>query len=653
MGSPGSAALSRHRRLIWKDAVDAPGIGGGVHLYSGSTIDFISDSTRNTIASKLERSFFDAFRYKPSKSEVQAWQNSLRAMAGALELGGFTDHGIAVEYQLPLSSRRLDCLVTGTDVSERPGAVIVELKQWEETEPSVIDDCVITFVGGAKREVLHPSRQVGNYQRYLLDMNTAFSDGDVGLSACAYLHNLRSAKAGPLRDECHDDLLAQWPLYAGDEVDGLVEYLDANVGGGKGGPVLDHVLTGRFRAHKRLLDHTARIIRNEPTFVLLDEQQVVLNHVLALTRARHLSTDQTAFLIHGGPGTGKSLIAVNLLGELSAEGYVTFHATGSKAFTENLRRTVGSRAGAQFKYFNGFMDADGEIDVLVCDEAHRIREHSWSRFTKAAERTDRLQVDELLGAAKVSVFFVDDLQVVRPGEIGSSALIREQAEALGIPVIEHTLEAQFRCGGSEGFVQWVENTLGMSRTPFVLWDPTEEFDFDIVDTPEELEALIRTHSAAGHTARLSAGFCWPWSKPNPDGTLVHDVKINGWSMPWNAKPDAARLAAGIPKSNYWASDPGGIDQVGCVYTAQGFEYDFAGVIFGRDLVYRHGTGWVGQPEHSYDSVVKRAAKHGTGAGFPQLVKNTYRVLLTRGLRGCAVYFQDDETKDFFLSRIEA
>jgi DUF2075 family protein len=624
-----------------------------MHLYSGSTIDFIGDSTRNTIASKLERAFFHHFRYEAPKSEVRAWQNSLRAMAGALDLGGFTDHGIAVEYQLPLSSRRLDCLVTGTDGGDRPAAVIVELKQWEAAGPSTIDDCVTTFVGGTERSVLHPSRQVGNYQRYLLDVNTAFSDGAIALRACAYLHNLRSAESGDLSDERHHELLMQWPLYAGDEVDDLVGYLDTAVGAGRGGPVLEQVLNGRFRPHKRLLEHTARVIRNEPAFVLLDEQQVVLNDVLSQVRARHLSAEGTVFLVHGGPGTGKSLIAVNLLAELSREGYSTFHATGSRAFTENLRKSVGARAGAQFKYFNSFRGPETQLDILICDEAHRIREHSWNRFTKKQDRSDRLQVDELLAAAKVCVFFIDELQVVRPGEIGSAALIRERAAAREEPVVEHTLEAQFRCAGSEGFVQWVENTLAIRRTPFVLWDVHEEFEFDVIDTPEELEAIIRSRDADGFSARLSAGFCWPWSTPQKDGTLVSDVRVGAWSMPWNAKPEAARLAAGIPKSNYWASDPGGINQVGCIYTAQGFEYDYAGVIFGRDLVYRHGEGWVGQPQHSHDSVVKRAARAGTGRGFAELVKHTYRVLLTRGLRGCAVHFEDPETRQFFLSRIES
>jgi DUF2075 family protein len=358
------------------------------------------------------------------------------------------------------------------------------------------------------------------------------------------------------------------------------------------------------------------------------------------------------FLIRGGPGTGKSVIAVNLLAELSGEGYVTKHATGSKAFTENLRKVVGSRASAQFGYFNGFADADPlTFDALILDEAHRIRESSNSRYTKRDERSTVPQVEELMRSAKVSVFFIDDLQVVRPGEVGSSELITESAARLGIPLIEHELETQFRLGGSEAFLGWVENTLEVRETPYVLLDPNEEFDFDVVDSPQELEALIRAKADQGFTARLSAGFCWRWSDPRPDGTLVPDVKVGDWEMPWNAKPDAGRLPKGIPKSNYWANDPGGLEQVGCVYTAQGFEYDYAGVIFGRDLVWRPRKGWVGQPEYSHDSVVKRAAKEDL-ARFTALVKNTYRVLLTRALRGCYVYFEDDPTRDFVLSRVE-
>ncbi len=291
------------------------------------------------------------------------------------------------------------------------------------------------------------------------------------------------------------------------------------------------------------------------------------------------------------------------------------------------------------------------LDAIICDEAHRIRVSSNSRYLKKEARSDLPQIEELMRAAKVSVFFIDDRQVVRPGEVGSSDLIRSTAAELGIPVFEHELETQFRCGGSDAFVGWVDNTLEVDPTPFVLWDPSEEFDFQIVDSPQELEGMIRAKAAEGYSARLSAGFCWPWSDPLEDGTLINDVQIDGWSMPWNAKPDSRRLATGIPKSNYWASDPAGLEQVGCVYTAQGFEYDYAGVIVGRDLVWRPRQGWVGHPEASRDSVVKRGGAKDPLA-FAALVKNTYRVLLTRGLSGCYVYFEDDRTRDFVISRIE-
>lgn len=523
-----------------------------MHLYSGMTTDFVADATRNRIASKLEAAFVDHFRFKPARNEVQSWQNSLRAMADVVSLASMDDHGVIVELQLPLSSKRLDCLFTGHDPADRPQGVIVELKQWQEAAPSSIDDCVSVFVGMGQRDVLHPSRQVGNYERYLLDVHTAFSEGEVGLASCGYLHNMAYDSEAELFSPRFADILNRFPSFTGDQADDLASFLDTRLSAADGGPVLDSILKGRYRPHKRLLQHTARMIKGEPAYTLLDEQQVAFNDILGRVRERERSTGQSVFLIRGGPGTGKSVIAVNLLAELSLEGFTTKHATGSKAFTENLRKSVGSRAAAQFGYFNGFVDAEPQVlDAVICDEAHRIRSTSANRFTSRAHRSGTPQIEELIRSAKVSVFFIDDLQVVRPGEVGSSELIRRTANEMNAPVIEHELEAQFRCGGSEAFVGWVENTLDLRETPYVLWDPTAEFEFEIVESPQELEGNIRGRAAEGFSARLTAGFCWKWSKPLADGTLHDDVVLGDWSMPWNARPEAGRLAPGIPKSNYW------------------------------------------------------------------------------------------------------
>jgi len=218
-------------------------------------------------------------------------------------------------------------------------------------------------------------------------------------------------------------------------------------------------------------------------------------------------------------------------------------------------------------------------------------------------------------------------------------------------VREFALEAQFRSNGSDAWIQWVDSTLELDRTPQVLWPADDDFEFQVVGTVQELERKIRLRAGEGSTARLVAGYCWPWSDPDPiDGTLVSDVQVLDWSMPWNASPDAGRLARGIPKSNFWASDPGGLEQVGCVYTAQGFEFDYVGVIVGPDLVYRAmDGGWFGQPDQSKDRTVSRGVSR---EDFTRYVKSTYRVLLTRGLRGCYVHFVDAPTRDYVLSRVE-
>jgi len=465
-----------------------------VHLYSGTSTGFVEDATLNQIGEKLSRAFFEHFRYEPPKSELMSWRNSLKSMASAVDVGRFDDHGVIVEYQLPLSSRRLDVMLTGRDHDGRSQGVIVELKQWDETFPTHVEDCVITFVGGARREVLHPSAQVSGYRQYLTDTHSAFSDGEVGLGACSYLHNMVFDSESELYADRHAGLLQVAPIFTGDQVHDLVEFLDVRIGEGGGVPILDTVLAGRYAPHKRLLDHTARMIRGEPTYVLLDEQRVAFNSVLAAVQQQHRTDTKSVFLINGGPGTGKSVIALNLVAGLSESGRVVHHATGSKAFTENVRKVVGRRAAAQFKYFNSYLGEEPEVlDVLVCDEAHRLREFSHNRFTPRARRTDRPQVEELIDAARVSVFFIDDLQVVRPGETGSSALIREAAGRFGAEVKEYELEAQFRCGGSDGFVQWVENTLGIRDTPHVLWEPEEQFEFDVVDSPwcyADLQAIV-------------------------------------------------------------------------------------------------------------------------------------------------------------------
>ncbi len=621
-----------------------------MRLYSRTTKSLIEDSTYNRIATKLRDAFFLEFRYQPAAAEVNSWNNSLRAVSQVFQTASLLDHGVLLELQLPLTSKRLDCLVTGYDSKKEPNAVIIELKQWSGCKGASGKNEVATFVGGSVRDVLHPSVQVGQYMTYLTDCHTAFQGEDgIGAHACCYLHNYSPIKDDPLFLPQFAEQIRRSPVFTADHVPHLTAFLDERIHGADSGEVSAKVEQSKYRPSKKLLDHVAKLIKGKPEYVLLDEQLVVYDKVVEAAKDGVKGRKKVAIIVRGGPGTGKSVIAMNLLGDLSGMGLNAHYVTGSRAFTSTIREIVGTRGAAQVRYFNSYMDADANvIDVMIADEAHRIRETSNNRFTPKVKQSKLPQIHELLKATRTSVFFIDDNQIVRPGEIGSTGYIKTEAEKLHCDVCEFELEAQFRCAGSDAFVSWVNNTLGIQRTPHVMWNQSDEFDFRIMPTPQALEDAIRKRLEEKSTARLAAGFCWPWSNPRSNGTLVDDVVIGDYVRPWNAKSDSGSLAPGIPKESLWAYDSGGVNQIGCVYTAQGFEFDYVGVIFGPDLVYvPEAADWKGDKTKSFDTVVKRS-----GDRFTQMAKNTYRVLLTRGMKGCYVHFMDKNTEHLFRSRLE-
>jgi len=621
-----------------------------MRLYAGAIPEFVSDTTRNEITGILATSFRTALGRDPAPSERHSWSNSLGKLKDVIVEARLEDAGILLEFQLPFSALRLDAMLTGRDTNGEARAEIVELKQWDSSGLTDVPDVVSTRFGGALVRTLHPSVQVGRYERYLAEGHTAFyGDGAVALGSLAYLHNYHPKPSDPLLDPRFSANLSSSPVYFASDFDTLSERLWSRISHGGGLAVLKRIDDGKLRPSKKLMDHVSGVIKGTPEYVLLDEQLVAFQEVATAARIGLQDGKERCLIVRGGPGTGKSVIALNLMAALLKEGINVRHATGSAAFTGTLRRVVGARAEVQFDYFNSYSGAaENSIDLLISDEAHRIRTTSASRYTKKSARTDRSQVEELLSVARVSAFFLDDLQSVRPGEVGSTELIRTNADRMGIPVTVIDLTAQFRCMGSESFVKWLDSILGLRVSDIAKLPASSEFDFRIVESPHELDAMIHSRAKDGDSARMTAGFCWPWSDPNPDGSLPLDVQIGEFEKPWNAKPRATHLAKDVPVSSLWAHDRRGLGQIGCVYTAQGFEFDYVGVIWGDDVVWDPSLpGWRGNPKKSEDSVVRRA-----GTRFRDLALRTYRVLLSRGIKGCYVSFTDPGTRAHFEELLE-
>ncbi|WP_444948118.1 DNA/RNA helicase domain-containing protein [Micromonospora ureilytica] len=580
---------------------------------------------------------------------VRAAMLSAAAMAKDLVQAGLGAVSMIIGFQLPLTSRQVDMVLAGVHPETgRDAYVVVELKSWTHAQSVEKSDSLVA-VRHAGAAHLHPGVQVGAYCEYLSDvLGVLAADGDGPIRGAAYLYKAVDRDVSDLLTRRGTD---QSPVFTKQRRGQFLEYLRAHLGAASGASAADRLLASTVRPSRHLLGYASQELQGRSHFRLLGEQRVAYELVLRAVEHARVVNRKTVVVVSGGPGSGKSVIGLAVLGELARQGRSVMHATGSRSFTQTLRRYAGrgnQRIRNVFGYFNSFANADRDgLDVLICDEAQRIRATSVNRFTPKTRRDRaRPQIEELIEAARVPVFLLDEDQVVKPGELGRLTLIARYARQRGMEVEVVSLHDQFRSGGSSAYVQWTKALLSTDDDEPINWVGDGRFDLRMADSPEEMEAFLADKHAAGETARMSAGYCWAWTDPQPDDSLVPDVQIGGWARPWNVKSE--RSVGGAPGSAFWATDPNGFGQIGTVYTAQGFDYDWSGVIIGPDLVARGGR-LVTRRSESKDPLFRDTAISDEAAD--RFIRNTYRVLMTRGIRGGLLYSTDPETQAFLASRM--
>jgi uncharacterized protein len=618
-------------------------------IYSDTVEEFIKEVQLTQIADKISDNFLEYFHHKPSKSEYNSWNNSLSHIRDVIEIAQLRDNYISVEYEIPYNQKRIDCLLFGKSVDDIQKVVLIELKQWEKAEPTEDEgNFVETYTGGGNRIVPHPSAQVEGYHNYLENFVSEFDEQPtMKLYSCAFCHNYHKEEDKGLYDPKFNELIDEFPLYSKEDKKLLANQLIQLLSKGEGTQVFNRFMQSRIRPSQKLLENVSNIIQNKEVFSLLDEQIAAKNMILSKIKQYK---GKSVIIIHGGPGTGKSVIALNVLAEVARTNKTVFWGCKSKPFSDGIKGLVGKKAAMLFSSLYRFVPSkvsENEADLLLIDEAHRIEKKSNNQYTPSAHRTDMPQVEQLIRCAKTSVFFIDDKQNVRGSEVGSTSLIKEHAEKYNARIQEITLLTQFRCMGSNDYLLWLDSVLGYSDEKRIL-KKHNAFDFRIFDTPQEIYDLLAEKEKTNPNAnRIVAGFCWPWSKKLDDnGELVKDVVVGDFAMPWET-PDEVKPPKGYVNWAKWAIKPEGFKQVGCIYTAQGFEFDYIGVIIGDDLDYNPVSDSLkGNKTSNKDPMLN------TSQDFDRYVKNIYRVLLTRGLKGCYVCFTNEQTKKYFQERVE-
>lgn len=615
-------------------------------VYHASKKGFVSDVFNGTIADDIDHAFLLHLGRKASPNEKLSWKNSMMHMYKVINTPNIPDSStITIEYQIPLTSKRIDFIISGTDENQRSNMIIIELKQWEQAKLSQKSGIIQTRFQHGESETAHPSYQAWSYAYMLQNYNETIREQNIQLLPCAFLHNYQ--KDPIISNDCYAEYIAKAPIFLKSDAGKLQDFIKKHIKYGSKEDIIWLIDKGKLRPSKQLADVLNSMLHGNREFVLLDDQKVVYETALSLAREAVRGPKQV-FIVEGGPGTGKSVVAINLLVELTKEGivaqYVSKNAAPRDVYTAKLSGSFKkSYINNLFVGSGSFIDTpQNTFGALIVDEAHRLNMKS-GLYSNLGEN----QIIEIIQASRFTIFFVDDRQKVHIKDIGSKAAIQKFAESCGAIVHTAKLSSQFRCNGSDGYLSWLDNTLQIRETANIQLS-TEDYDFRIFSDPNLLFETIREKNKINNKARVVAGYCWDWnSKKVPTD---YDIILPEFHFKkrWNLNTD----------KNLWIIGNQSIEEIGCIHTCQGLELDYIGVIIGPDMRYENGQIVTDVTKRSINDQSVKGFKsliaqnrHKAFQEADEIIKNTYRTLLTRGMKGCYIYCCDKPLAEYFVAQL--
>lgn len=618
-------------------------------IYNGLKSDFMADTENDVLETKLYDTIKQKMNRSTGLSELNSWRNSLKEMYITLNDSAIpSDAGVAIEYNIPQTSKRVDFLISGYDDNNKGNVIIIELKQWEQLQAVEGHEAIVeTYTGGANRRVVHPSYQAWSYAALIKDYNQYVQDEDVELHPCAYLHNYPRKDNDPLDAKQYEDILSDAPAFTYGQRDALRNFIKKNIKTGDGEDTLVKIEHGKIKPSKQLQDSICGMLKGNKEFIMLDEQKVVYETILNLSTKCQKDNKKRTIIVEGGPGTGKTVVAINLLAELTKRDqfaqYVSKNSAPRIVYGYKLKGSMKRNSVDNlFKGSGCYTDAPlNSIGTILADEAHRLNEKS-GMFQNLGEN----QIKEIIHASRCSVFFIDESQRVTTSDIGSVEEIEKWAQKEHSEVFRMELISQFRCNGSDGYLAWVDDVLQIRDTANYDLEGID-YDIRICDSPMEMEHIILEKNNIRNRARILAGYCWNWPKETRNDVNYHDIKIGDYGISWN-----------LDGGDAFAINPDSVHEAGCIHTSQGLEFDYVGVIIGDDMRYENGEIITDYSKRAKTDQSMKGIK-GIAKNNPQeanrladeIIKNTYRTLMTRGMKGCYVYCTDSKLSEYLKERL--
>jgi DUF2075 family protein len=610
-------------------------------LWFGTVAQFCPLAQNHEIADTLTYSYAQRLHVPPEASLYRSWDRSLCAMAEVLVKAHIPDCQIALEYFLPGISLRPDVLLFGKSKpalgakgkrSSRWSLVVIELKQWSEIKKLNDSQVKVNFKDWSS-ERDNPYQQLDfyvNYLRSLIEKSKVRIKGaclDLLYKPYLFLHNQRRAKAP---DFTKDEKETQAQTFYQEDYDAFAQSLSADFGGGPEPKIWERLQRYDFPPTSGLL---TKVFSEEEQLDQFSDFQELNSYVLTLTQKKiynaitktvlQSEAKPRSFLVTGGPGTGKTLIALKLFAFAKMNDLSVAYVVGSKILHANLTR-IFPREKQDIHYTNAFSNTElsgSHFRLTIVDEAHRIRRTSRSN-----------QIKDIVERSAVTVFFLDEDQCISRNGIGSVSEMKQSIQEVSTIQETERLPGQFRCCGDTCYIEWLKGALGYDKTEPFYRKPGSLFHFEIVDRPEDVIPALEQK---------------PYIKNgSTDYRLLCGADHHQKTLTFPNHPDFSLpvfLNDKKEESTIWGTSLAttqDIHSVGNAYTSQGLDFGYVGVFFGDDYVFRDGKWKLKDNSESADEQ--------NGDLFIS-AKNAYWVLLTRGVFGCVIYFADPETKAHFLS----
>lgn len=621
-------------------------------VYEGIKSSFIEDVDLNKIADKIYQKYQEVFKKNTSQAEINSWRESMLRMRGVLADNNIPNNsGVAIEFNIPHTSNRIDFLLSGYNSKKENSIIIVELKQWSSAKAVEGKDGVVsTFLGGSVRETTHPSYQAYSYASLIQHYNQSVYEQNVNLHPCAFLHNYELGFDDPIYGTQYAEYIKKAPLFGYNDFEKLRNFIKNYITEGDNKEGLYIIENGKIKPSKMLQDSFTSVLKGNEEFVLVDSQKIIFEEAIRLGVNSHLNDEKNVLIVEGGPGTGKSVLAINLLQQFLSRSMNTFYVTKNSAprevFKTMLKIDKLNGMNNLFKGSGSFIDSElNSFDTLIVDEAHRLNQKS-GLFANLGEN----QIKEIIKASKFSIFFIDENQRVTLKDVGSVNEIEKYAKYYNAGIYKMELMSQFRCDGSDGYLAWLDNLLDIRET--ANYEKEHSYDFKVFSDPNELRKEINKLNEKNNKSRMVAGYCWDWINQNnaKNNSNIHDIVIPKYNfgMSWN-----------LGNTSTYAIDKTSINEIGCIHTVQGLEFDYIGVIIGDDLRYENGrivTDYTKRAKTDQSLKGIKQIEKNIGEAEAQkiaesIIKNTYKTLMTRGMKGCYVYCTNKELEEYFRKMI--